>query len=154
MPKTFHGRVILPGDVEGEALVTHTGFNTLASFYGSIRTEAQTATCSDHTNQELFGKTLTDRILCLPKTTGSTSAGAALEKVAQMGIAPKAMLFSESIDSLAAAGLILADVWVGQRICTVDRLGREFLEYVKDGQRIEVRDDGTIIVCEAKTGQP
>ena len=153
MRKTFRGRAILPKDVEGEALVTHTGFNTLASFYGSIRTGAQTATCSDHTNRELFGTNLTDKILCLPKTTGSTSAGAALEKVAQMGIAPKAMLFSESIDSLAAAGLILADVWVGQRICTVDRLGREFLEYVRNGHRIEVRNDGTIIVCEAETGQ-
>ncbi len=152
MRKTFRGRAILPVDVEGEALVTHTGFNTLASVYESIRTEAQAAICSDHTNRELFGKDLTDKILCLPKTTGSTSAGAALEKVAQMGIAPKAMLFAESIDSLAAAGVILADVWVGQRICTVDRLGREFLECVRDGQRIEVRVDGTVMVHEAEGG--
>jgi predicted aconitase with swiveling domain len=76
-----------------------------------------------------------------------------LEQVAQMGIAPKAMLFSESIDSLAAAGLILAEIWVGKRICTVDRLGREFLECVKDGQRIEVCADGTVIVHEAEAGQ-
>jgi len=153
MGKTFHGRAIFPKDVEGEALVTHTGFNTLASFYGSILDEAKAAMCSDHTNRELFGKNLTNKILCLPKTSGSTSAGAALEKVAQMKIAPKAMLFSESIDSLAAAGVILAEIWVGERICTVDRLGREFLEYVKDGQRIEVRADGTVIVHEAETGQ-
>jgi hypothetical protein len=54
------------------------------------------------------------------------------------------MLFSEPIDSLAAAGLIVADEWAGIRICTVDQLGDEFLQTVKDGDRIVIREDGTI----------
>jgi len=37
----------------------------------------------------------------------------ALETVAEMGIAPTVMLFSDPNDSLAAAGVILADGWVG-----------------------------------------
>jgi predicted aconitase with swiveling domain len=63
-----------------------------------------------------------------------------------MGIGPKAMLFSEHIDSLAAAGIILADVWNGKKIVAVDQLGDEFLQYVKDGQTIQIKTDGTIIV--------
>ena len=36
-----------------------------------------------------------------------------LETAVGMGIAPTVMLFSDLIDSLAAAGVILADGWVG-----------------------------------------
>ena len=56
------------------------------------------------------------------------------------------MLFSEPIDSLAAAGVILADVWTDDTITTVDNLGQEFLDYVKDGMTLEIKSDGTVIV--------
>ncbi|MFQ5814182.1 MAG: 3-hydroxyacyl-CoA dehydrogenase NAD-binding domain-containing protein, partial [Anaerolineae bacterium] len=143
---SFKGRAILPGNIEGEALVTHVGFNAYASFYTSIHAQVEIAQCADSGNQELHGKNLTDKILCLPKTTGSTSAGAVWQRVAQMGIAPKAMLFSQRIDSLAAGGLIVADLWAGKRIYTVDQLGDEFLESVKDGDRIAIREDGTVTI--------
>lgn len=144
--RSFKGRAILPGNLEGEALVTHVGFNTYASFYTSIHVEVEAARCADSGNQELYGKNLTDKIICLPKTTGSTSAGAVWQRVAQMGIAPKAMLFSQQIDSLAAGGLIVADVWAGKRIVTVDQLGDKFLETVQDGDRIVIQEDGTVII--------
>ncbi len=143
---SFKGRAILAGNLEGEALATHMGFNTYASFYTSIHIQVEAARCADSGNQELYGKNLTDKILCLPKTTGSTSAGAVWQRVAQMGIAPKAMLFSQQIDSLAAGGLIVANVWAGQRIVTVDQLGDEFLETVQDGDRIAIREDGTVTI--------
>ena len=146
MGKIFKGRTILPANLKGEALVTHTGFNTLACFYKSILTEAETAVCGDQDNLELFGKELTDKIICLPKSIGSTSAGATWDCVVKMGIAPGAMLFSQRIDSLSAAGLILAEVWVGKRICTIDQLGDEFLDYVKTGQLIGIREDGTVTI--------
>jgi len=142
--KSFKGRAILPGNLEGEVLVTHVGFNAYASFYTSIHTQVEMAQCADSSNQELYGKNLTDKIICLPKTIGSTSAGAVWQRVARMGVAPKAMLFSQQIDSLAAGGLIVADVWAGKRIVTVDQLGGEFLESVKDGDRIVIQEDGTV----------
>jgi predicted aconitase with swiveling domain len=142
--RSFKGRAILPGNLEGVALVTHVGFNAYASFYTSIHAQVQTAQCADTGNRELYEKNLTDKIICLPKTTGSTSAGAVWQRVAQMGIAPKAMLFSQSIDSLAAGGLIVADVWAGTRIVTVDQLGDEFLDSVKEGDRVVIREDGTV----------
>jgi len=146
MSREFKGRAILARGVEGEAIVTHSGFNTLASFYKSLLNQTDVAVCSDQDNKELYGKQLTGKILCLPKTIGSTSAGATLDAVASRGIAPKAMLFSQHIDSLGAAGLVIADVWVGERICTIDQLGDEFLEYVKDGHHIVAKEDGTVVV--------
>jgi hypothetical protein len=57
------------------------------------------------------------------------------------------MLFSSHIDSLAAAGAILADVWVdGVSMPVVDCLGDEFLAYVKDGMKITVKADGVVEV--------
>ena len=57
------------------------------------------------------------------------------------------MLFSEPIDSLAAAGAILSDVWLeGNPMPVVDSLGQEFLDYVKDGMKITVKKDGTVEV--------
>jgi predicted aconitase with swiveling domain len=145
MGRIFNGRPVLAGDVSGEALVTHRPFNTLASFLRSLTTGSRTAVCSDQDNPELHGKILTGKLLCLPQTIGSTAAGLALETAAHRGVAPRAMLFSEPIDTLAASGVILADVWLGKRIVVVDQLGQEFLEYVRDGQRLAVRADGTVI---------
>jgi predicted aconitase with swiveling domain len=144
--RTFRGRAILPANLGGEALVTHVGFNTYASFYTSIHGQVEAARCADSGNRQLYGKNLTGKILCLPKTVGSTSAGGVWQRIARLGVAPKAMLFSQQIDSLAAGGLIVADVWAGKRICTVDGLGDEFLASVRDGDRIVIRQDGTVIV--------
>ena len=142
----FKGRAILPGNLSGEAVVTKTGFNTLASFYKALLTDSKKAVCSDQDNPQLFGKDLRDRIICLPISIGSTSAGATWDRVSNRGLAPKAMLFSRAIDSLTAAGLIIACLWAGKHIVAVDRLGERFLEKVADGDKISVREDGTVIV--------
>ena len=55
------------------------------------------------------------------------------------------MLFSQPIDSLAGAGVILADVWLKDvHMPVVDSLGDEFLNYVKDGMSITVKENGVI----------
>lgn len=146
MGRSFKGRAVLPGDLEGEALVSHVGFNTYASFYTSIHDQADSVPCADTGNQELYGKNLTGKIICLPKTTGSTSGGAVWQRIACLGVAPSALLFAQEIDSLAAGGLIVADVWAQRRIVTVDRLGDEFLESVREGDWLTVREDGTVTI--------
>jgi hypothetical protein len=57
------------------------------------------------------------------------------------------MLFSNPIDSLAAAGSILASVWLPDvKMPVVDCLGEEFLDYVKEGMTVTVCEDGTVKV--------
>ena len=57
------------------------------------------------------------------------------------------MLFANHIDSLAASGVILADVWLDNvKMPVVDCLGDEFLNYVKDGMTITVKEDGVVVV--------
>ena len=61
---------------------------------------------------------------------------------------PGALLFSNPIDSLAAAGAILADVWTENSMPTVDNLGKEFLDYVKDGMTVTIKENGEVEVSE------
>ena len=60
---------------------------------------------------------------------------------------PACLLFSQPIDSLAAAGAILADVWLEDvSMPVIDSLGEDFLSYVKDGMTIRVAEDGAVHV--------
>lgn len=142
--KTFKGRVIAKGNFKGEAAVTHSGFNTLASFQKSALMNKKNVIVSDQNNKELFNKDITGKILCLPITIGSTTGGLVIQTVCEMGINPKAFLFSESIDSLAASGIVLAKVWQNSDVICIDRLGKEFLDTVKTGDTLEIHEDGIV----------
>ena len=145
--KTFHGRAVAPGSVTAAALVSHGGLNTLASFQKALQFGDKTATCGDQNNPDLYGKQMAGKALCLPRTIGSTTGGLVLYCACSMRRQPACMLFSEPIDSLAAAGAILADVWLDDvSMPVVDSLGEEFLAYVEDGMTVTVQEDGTVSV--------
>ena len=145
--REFKGRVVSPGTVTAPALVSHGGLNTLASFQKALLFGDKKATCSDQNNPDLFGKPMHGKALCLPQTIGSTTGGLVLYSACAMDRQPACMLFSKPIDSLAAAGAILASVWLeGIDMPVVDSLGDEFLEYVKDDMTITVKDGGVVVV--------
>ena len=145
--KQFQGRVITPGEVTAEAVVTTQGFNTLASFQMALQFGDKDVKCGDQNNEELHGKPLIGKALCLPQTIGSTTGGLVLYCACAMKKNPACMLFANPIDSLAAAGAVLADVWVdGVSMPVVDSLGDEFLNYVKDGMTITIKDNGIVEV--------
>jgi predicted aconitase with swiveling domain len=94
----------------------------------------------------LYGKDISGAILCTPTTVGSTMGGMCLMGMKSIGVGPEALLFSKPIDTLAAAGVLMADVWKNQRIVTIDMLGDDFLETVQMGDPIAVYEDGTVEV--------
>ena len=116
MKKTFKGRAVISGTATLKALVTHEGFNTLASYKNC---KDGYNVCTDQNNKELYGKSTVGVALCLPQTIGSTTGGM--------------VLFNSA-----------ASVWTPNVIPTVDDLGDEFLDYVKDGMTIEIAPDGTV----------
>ncbi len=145
--KTFKGRVIAPGTISAKALVSHGGLNTLASFQKALQFGDKKATCGDQNNKDLYGKQMAGKALCLPQTIGSTTGGLVLYCACSMGRQPACMLFSQPIDSLAGAGVILADVWLDNvKMPVVDSLGEDFLNYVKDDMTITIKDGGIVEV--------
>ena len=145
--KRFTGRVVAKGTVSAPALVSHGGLNTLASFQKALQFGDKKATCGDQNNPDLYGKPMAGKALCLPRTIGSTTGGLVLYCACSMKRQPACMLFSEPIDSLAAAGAILQDVWLDDvQMPVIDCLGEEFLNYVQDGMTITVKENGLVEV--------
>ena len=147
MATTFKGRPVIPGNLEGEALVSKQPFNTTASYLENMFAGVtDKAICTDADNKELYKKDLSNCILCTTQTIGSTLGGAAFMGVTEMGVGPKALLFSSHIDSVAAAGVFMEDILKGKRIITIDLLGDDFLKSVKTGDPIAIKKDGTVEV--------
>lgn len=145
--REFQGRIVTPGTVTAEAVVSHGGFNTLASLQKALQFGDKTVTVGDQNNPDLYGKSILGKALCLPQTIGSTTGGLVLYCACSMERIPACMLFANHIDSLAAAGAILADVWLDNvSMPVVDCLGDEFLKYVKDGMKITIKEDGVVVV--------
>lgn len=142
--KTFQGRVVVPGTARAQALVTHSGFNTLASYQKSLMFGNKEGKCSDQNNPELYKKPMAGTALRLPQTIGSTTGGMVLFTAACMGRQPACLLFSKPIDSLAAAGAILAGVWSEHPMPTVDSLDEEFLEAVRTGDIVTIGENGVV----------
>ena len=144
--KQFKGRVIVPGTCSAEALVSRGGFNTLASYQMALMFGDRKVKCGDQNNADLYKKPMLGKALCLPMTIGSTTGGMVLYTACAMGKQPACLLFSMPIDSLAASGAILGDVWTEAVMPVVDKLGEEFLDYVKTGMKVTVGDDGVVTV--------
>lgn len=144
--KEFKGRVLAGGTFKGEAVVSHGGVNTLATFQKSALKNAKRVIVSDQNNKDIYGLDITGKALCLPITIGSTTGGLVIQTVCAMKINPACFLFSEHIDSLAASGIVLARIWENSNVIAIDMLGEDFLKTVKTGDIIEVKEDGTVIV--------
>ena len=149
--KQFQGRVVVPGTCTAEALVSHGGFNTLASYqmalmFGDLLGKDTEVRCGDQNNPDVYKQPMMGKALCLPQTIGSTTGGMVLYAAAAHGKQPACMLFSKPIDSLAASGAILADVWLESEMPVVDMLGDDFLESVRTGDTVRVLPEGVVEV--------
>ena len=145
--KTFKGRPLIPGKLEGKAMASKSPFNVSASYLENLfGGNTKTAPCTDVVNKDWSGKNLAGQILCFPTAVGSTMGGATLVGVGYLGQGPKAMLYSEHVDSVSVAGLIIDDVWNDRHVITIDMLGDEFMEAVKTGDPISIKEDGTVEV--------
>ena len=138
---------MLPGDLKGKALVSTQPFNTTGSYLENMfMGVTDKAICTDPDNPELYKKDLADCILCTTQTIGSTLGGVAFMGVKELGVGPNALLLSKHIDSVAAAGVFMEDIWKEKRIITIDLLGDEFLEIVQTGDPIAIHADGRVEV--------
>ena len=144
--KQFKGRVVVPGTCTADALVTHGGFNTLASYQMALMFNKKGVPCGDQNNADIYKQSMEGVAMCLPMTIGSTTGGMVLFTACALGKQPACMLFSKPIDSLAASGAIMGAVWTDGKMPVIDGLGDEFLDYVKTGMKITVEDGGVVTV--------
>ena len=145
--KTYQGRPVIAGAIQGKATVSKQPFNPTSSYienlFGGV---TDSAICTDADNKDLYKKDLNGVILCTSQCIGSSMGGAAFMAVAGLGVAPKAILFSRHIDAVSASGIVMANIWQKKPIVTIDLLGEEFLESVEMGDSISIHEDGKVEV--------
>jgi predicted aconitase with swiveling domain len=147
MAKKFKGRPLLSGKLKGKVLASQQPFNTTGSYLENLfGGKKDGAPCTDPNNKDFYKKELKDAIICTTTTVGSSLGGAALMGVGSLGVGPKAMLFSQHVDSVSIAGLLMDDIWNDRRVITIDLLGDEFLKAVKSGDSVSIKEDGTVEV--------
>ena len=98
----INGRVIYPGIIQGEALVTRLGI----SFFGGIDPETGIIVEKGH---ELEGQTIAGKVLVFPTGKGSTVGSYTLLQLKENGKAPLAILNAEC-ETITAVGCIIAEI--------------------------------------------
>jgi len=124
----MNGRMISPGKVEGEAIVSPDPIG----FYGGI--DAKTGIVIEK-GHPLEGKCVTNKILVFPCGKGSTVGSYVIYGLKKNGVAPKGIINKET-ETIVATGVILAG------IPCVDQID---IEKIKDGDTVLLdADKGTV----------
>ncbi len=124
MPElVFKARPIVPGNVEGEAVVVDS-----ISFYGDV--DPESGLLHD-------GRPVKDRILVARKSRGSTVGSYVIYALKVYKTHPRAILLGSS-EPIVIAGAVLAGIPL------FDSLPPSFFRAVKDGAVIKAYMDGTV----------
>jgi predicted aconitase with swiveling domain len=132
-PQTIvlHGRRVVGGVAEGEALVTH---DTISG-WGGINEREGTVIERRH---ELRGQSFAGKILVFPGAKGSSGYSAYFHMTRLNGVAPKAMIFTK-MTTKAALGAVVAHT------PSVTDLDRDPLEVIATGDWVRIDADRGIV---------
>ena len=132
----LHGRGLIGGVVEGEALVTTHGI----SGWGGIEPREGKVIESRH---ELVGQSFADKILVFPGAKGSSGWSGMFHTSRLMGSAPKAMIFNY-MNTKIALGIVVT------HLPSVTDLDQDPLTIISTGDWLRVdADEGTVTVTKA-----
>jgi predicted aconitase with swiveling domain len=126
LQKAYKGRVLVPGEASGEAVVVDS-----LSFYGDVDPDKGVI--------KLDGRSIKDKILVIRRSRGSTVGSYVIYSLKVKGTAPLAILM-ERAEPIVVTGCVLADIPL------IDSLPEDFFNLVKDGAHVKVAKDGTVFV--------
>jgi predicted aconitase with swiveling domain len=130
---TLHGRKVVGGVAEGEAMVTR---DTISG-WGGVNPMAGTIV---ETRHELRGQSFKDKILVFPGAKGSSGWSAVFHTARLAGMAPKALVFNEMTTKVALGAVVM-------RCPSVTELDQDPLEVIDTGDWVRVDGDaGTVEV--------
>jgi predicted aconitase with swiveling domain len=137
---TLHGRKVVGGVAEGEALVTR---DTISG-WGGVNPMAGTIVESRH---ELRGQSFKDKILVFPGAKGSSGWSAVFHTARLAGTAPKAMVFNEMTTKVALGAVVM-------RCPSVTELDQDPLKVIETGDWVRVDGDSGTVEIHKKTRPP
>lgn len=120
----FHGRAIVGGSAEGVALVSVEP----VSFYGGVDPETGIVTEPRHC---IEGENVKNRVLIFPRGKGSTVGSYVIYRMKKKGVAPSAILNSET-DMITTTGCVIAGIPL------MDRFDEEFFRILRTGNLLKL----------------
>ena len=130
---TFKGRCVVPGVVEGEALVTRERI----SGWGGV--DPRTGTIVE-TRHELRGQSFAGKVLVFPGAKGSSGWSAQFHTARVMGTAPAAWLFNDMCTKVALGTVV-------SHAPAMTGFDRDPLELIQTGDWVRVdADSGTVTI--------
>lgn len=133
----FQGRVVIPGQVHGRALVSPEPL----SFWGGY--DWQTGEIIDRRHQ-LSGVIAKDRVLAIPFTRGSSTTTAVLLEAIRAHTAPAAILTTD-VDFFFALASVVADELYSSPLPLIALSEEEFTRLRTDDD-IQITPDGKVFV--------
>ncbi len=127
----LHGRKVVGGLAEGEALVTKqtiSGWGGVSPMQGTII----------ETRHELRGVSFKDKILVCRGAKGSSGWSVMFHTCRLAGTAPKAVVFNEMTNKIALGCVVM-------RVPAVTELDRDPLSVIETGDRVRVNGDAGIV---------
>ena len=133
----LHGRKVVGGCVEGEALVT----KDMISGWGGINPMTGTIIERRH---ELSGQSFKDKILVFPGAKGSSGWSIHFHYARLAGTAPKAMVFNVMNTKIALGAVVT-------RVPAVTNLDQDPLVVIESGDWVKVDADNGIVEVTKKS---
>jgi predicted aconitase with swiveling domain len=134
---TLHGRVIIPGEAQGIALVG----NEPLSFWGGY--DWKTGEIIDR-RHVLSGEIAKDKILAIPFTRGSSTTTAVLLEAIRAKTAPAAIITTDT-DFFFALASVVAEELYATPLPLVALRGEDFAQLVT-GDEVEITNAGKVII--------
>jgi uncharacterized protein len=134
---TLRGKVIIPGQARGKALVS----NEPLSFWGGY--DWQTGEIIDR-RHTLSGSIAKDKILAIPFTRGSSTTTAVLLEAIRAKTAPAAIITTDT-DFFFALASVVADELYASPLPLVSLTENDFAQ-LKTDDEIQITDTGTVIL--------
>jgi predicted aconitase with swiveling domain len=133
----LHGRVIIPGEARGQALVSREPL----SFWGGYHWKTGEITDRRHM---LSGAIARDKILAIPFTRGSSTTTAVLLEAIRAKTAPAAIITTD-IDFFFALASVVADELYRAPLPLVSLAESDYRQ-LKTGDEVQLTRSGTIIL--------
>lgn len=133
---TLHGRTVVPGVVEGEALVSH----ETISGWGGIDPATGTVIERRH---ELHGVCFTGKILVFPGAKGSSGWSGFFQSTRLLGTAPSGLIFTVTTTK-AALGAVVT------RVPAISDLDQDPVTVINTGDWVRLDADRGIVEVEPR----
>ena len=135
--RLIKGRALVPGETSGKVLAS----DEPISFWGGYDQHSGEIIDRRH---PLSGKIAAGRVLAIPFSRGSSTTSAVLLEAIRAGTAPVGII-TTGVDTFFALASIVADEMYAKPIPVI-ALEKEDFASLKDGQWLDICEDGTIII--------